>query len=454
MTRTKSSSTSQGTASRRATLDALSNAVRGITSPFVCSGSVVVRRAPEISLEDGRLFSVTPAESPYDQAALNEGLSRACAPAKFGAGRRTRYDRSVRDAVQLNASGGAFTVSFDPGSAGVLEEVRRQLAPADPGAISAELYALNVYGRNGHFVPHKDTPRGEGMLGSLVVCLPSHFHGGELVIMHRGADVTLDWGREIAADPDPRRLRWAAFFGDVDHAVEDVWEGSRVTLNYVLRRAGNAGVETTHLDDDAALLSRTLSEALRAGTFLPLGGTLGFPCLHMYSQDARWQKRVTPITRRTAGALKGRDLTIARAALALGLDVTLHPYLVETCADETWRLARFPTPAERRRFGHRMDPYTLEAVFPLAGDSTATEAEEIAWVYDPPIFNLPPQRYRRVSDGDEPLVPAQPGLPAIDLVDACEYSATGYFGNEGADTEFYMYAALHVAVPGAGDPRR
>ncbi|MCC6644097.1 MAG: hypothetical protein IT374_00795 [Polyangiaceae bacterium] len=422
------------------TLSALANAVRGISSPFACGGSVLVRKPPDIRVRGGHLFSVTPAKNGHDQERLNERLHACCAPAKFGAGRATRYDRSVREAVQLDAAGGAFDVTFNPAKAGILDEVRRALAPSDEGSITAELHALNLYARDGHFVPHKDTPRGGGMMGSLVVCLPSHFYGGALVAMHHGADVVFDWGREIQADPDPRRIRWAAFFGDVDHTIERVDWGSRVTLTYVLRR-GPGAVAEVQQGDEPARLKGELAKALASKTFLPKGGTLAFPCFHMYSQDARWQKRVSPITARNASTLKGRDLAIARAALSLGLDVTLHPYLVESCADEAWELKRFPTDAELAHFDHRMSPDIMEEVLPLAANRGASPV----WVVPPPEFNRTPHRYRQDADGISPI---QPGLPALQLVAGCEYSATGYFGNEGGDTDFYVYAALHVEVPG------
>src|SRR5437879_10581228 len=35
--------------------------------------------------------------------------------------------------------------------------------PIFPEPLTAELYALNVYATGGHFVPHKDTPRGSDM---------------------------------------------------------------------------------------------------------------------------------------------------------------------------------------------------------------------------------------------------------------------------------------------------
>ena len=154
-------------------------------------------------------------------------------------GRKTRYDRTVRDALQIKAEGGAFSVlHFDPAAAGILEQIRRELVPHIPDALTAELYNLNVYGRGGHFVPHKDTPRGSDMLGTLVVCLPSQFSNGAFVVKHHGVFQTYDWGDAISEQAEPTRIHWAAFFGDVDHQIERVWGGLRVTLTYLIRRGG------------------------------------------------------------------------------------------------------------------------------------------------------------------------------------------------------------------------
>ncbi len=122
-------------AATRAILDDLADAVQGITSPFVCSGSLLLDEPIELRFREGVELTVTPAarKRAYEQEAANREIVERCAPAPFGKGRKTRYDRSVRDAVQLDAAGGAFSVTnFDPASAGILDEVRRQLAPADP----------------------------------------------------------------------------------------------------------------------------------------------------------------------------------------------------------------------------------------------------------------------------------------------------------------------------------
>jgi hypothetical protein len=46
--------------------------------------------------------------------------------------------------------------------------------------------------------------------------------------------------------------------------------------------------------------------------------------------------------------------------------------------------------------------------------------------------------------------------PPSELFHSCEYSTTGYFGNEGSASDFYLYAALHVAIPvwGKGPRKR
>jgi hypothetical protein len=60
--------------------------------------------------------------------------------------------------------------------------------------------------------------------------------------------------------------------------------------------------------------------------------------------------------------------------------------------------------------------------------------------------------YPGASQGQ--LAPLDPELPAIAHLHECEYSATGYFGNEGSETDFYTYGALHVAIPPYGEGPR
>ncbi len=278
-------------AHQQAVIEELSNLVHGISAPFVSSGTLVPEAPVTLHFNDGVQVPITRLERGVDPHAALEPLLARCSPAPFGKGRKTLYNRRVRDALQLKAEGGAFSVlNFDPAASGVLAAVRQQLCPGDPTALTAELYNVNVYGTDGHFEPHKDTPRGSQMLGTLVVCLPSRFFNGQLVLTHRGAHKVFDWARDISEQAEPSRIHWAAFFGDVDHAIKTVWMGLRVTLTYLLYRG--EGAITVPRPSGAATeqLRQRLERALADRHFLPRGGVLGFPCFHMYSHEAAFQR--------------------------------------------------------------------------------------------------------------------------------------------------------------------
>jgi hypothetical protein len=170
-----------------ALLNELRHTVHGLCAPFVCGGTFTPDAPTTICFKDRTSVPVRRASNAFEQERELEPLISRCTPAPFGRGRKTRYNRAVRDALQLKAEGGAFSVpDFDPLAAGSLDQIRRDLLPHDPTPLTAELYSLNLYTRDGHFVPHKDTPRGSDMIGTLVVCLPSQFSNGALVVKHHG----------------------------------------------------------------------------------------------------------------------------------------------------------------------------------------------------------------------------------------------------------------------------
>src|SRR5437870_3214789 len=376
-------------------LEGLRHAVHGLRAPFTCGGTLVPEQAVTLCFPDNTQIAVLRAKDTFEQERLLRPLVERCTAAAFGMGRKTRYDRTVRDALQIKAEGGAFSVlHFDPAAAGILEQIRRELAPHIPDALTAELYNINVYGTGGHFVPHKDTPRGSDMLGTLVVCLPSQFSNGALVVKHQGVFQTFNWGEAIRQQAEPTRLHWAAFFGDVEHQIEQVWGGLRVTVTYLLR-SGTASAPLPVVAPEAlpTLVQDKLRALLADHRFLPRGGTLAFPCSHLYHQDARFQREQRPLSRQTVSALKGRDYLVAAAVLAEGLEVTFYPYLIETCADETWQLARFPTPREQKALRRRMDPTDLEEALDIQASSEEAGDFDLTWVEPPPHFNGRPTMY-------------------------------------------------------------
>src|SRR5436305_442490 len=87
-------------------LEQLKLALHGLTAPFSCEGTFVPDKPVTIVFKDNTRFEVVRAKSSFDQERELGPLLDHCKPAPFGAGKRTRYDPSVRDALQLKAEGG------------------------------------------------------------------------------------------------------------------------------------------------------------------------------------------------------------------------------------------------------------------------------------------------------------------------------------------------------------
>jgi hypothetical protein len=432
---------------KQSTLENLRMAIHGVVAPSSCEGVFIPDEPVALIFKDQTRFEVIPAETSFDQESEVKPLIERCKPAPFGAGKRTRYDRTVREAFQLKAERRAFSVAnFDPESAGILKEIQRELVPHDPNPISAELYAINVYTRGGHFAPHKDTPRGNDMFGTLVVCLPSRFDNGKLILSHRGIVQEIDWGRAIESETNPNQLHWAAFFGDVDHQIERVWSGARVTLTYLLRRgSGDVPLRDAPDEDLAPQVQEAWRALLADRKFLPKGGTLAYPCCHLYHQDSRFQQTQSLISEQSVTMLKGRDHLAAATALQAGLKVTFNPYMFENCADETWQLDRFPTPKEKAKLGSHMDSAKLQKALPIVARSESEGDFGVTWLDPYPTSDTFSWRSDE-NDNSE--------LPAAAHLHSCEYCPWGYFGNESSEVDFYTYAALHFEIPAIGQGPR
>jgi len=131
-------------------LESLRYAAHGINAPFACGGALVPKRPVSIHFPDKTQITVSRAKGTYEQEQLLQPLIARCRPAAFGKGRKTLYDRSIRDALQIKAENGAFSVlNFDPAKEGILERIRRELTPHVPNAPTAELYNLNIYATGG-----------------------------------------------------------------------------------------------------------------------------------------------------------------------------------------------------------------------------------------------------------------------------------------------------------------
>lgn len=415
----------------------LAQRIADLEAAFACGGEVTLPAPVSLRFADGRSIRVA-SERAWNHN-IGKRLKARCGPAPFGFGRETRRDPRVRDGAQLLAKEGGLQVSgLDLEASGILSEIRRTLCPEDTGNPAPELYALNVYGRGGHFAAHKDTPRDPDVFGTLVVALPVPFRGGDLVL-RQGSTRRFAWETENAfgfgGKPDTYTVRWAAFYNDVDHKIEQIFDGTRVTLTWLLRRSAPERPPLVRRPvAGAADLEADLTAAVADLRFLPQGGLLGIACTHLYTALPGRNPFAETLSDPRVPALKGRDRIVAAAALGAGLPVRVRPYIFETSGDENWRLERPPTDRERRIFGRgRLDALRIEQELPVEHHADWDAEDDVTWVTAPPWI-------RGQADEAE---------PAADFLNELEYSTTGYFGNEGGHAAFYVSAVLLVEIPPA-----
>lgn len=71
-----------------------------------------------------------------------------------------------------------------------LPRIAHDLGVPEGATLRAELHNLLVDGPGQFFAPHQDSEKSDGMIGSLVVLLPSDAKGGALVIEHHDERVS------------------------------------------------------------------------------------------------------------------------------------------------------------------------------------------------------------------------------------------------------------------------
>lgn len=418
-------------------LTTLVERAKALDAIFACGGEVEVAAPLSLRGPGGKKLEIIERIG-FRPSNVDKKLRAWCAPASFGDGTKTRTDARVRAGRQLYAGNGALAVEgFDEALREILGQVRAALCPHEAAPPLVELHSLNVYGRGGHFVVHKDTPREPSVFGTLVVCLPLPFSGGRLVVEQQSR-ATFDWERRSywgsSPETEARRICWAAFFGDVDHHIETVTSGCRATLTYELRRAPDSEVAVPGQPGEAeAAFAAALAEALADPKFVSDGGQLGVPCLHLYAVPTR--ERTLPFAS-LRDYLKGRDRLVAVALERAGLVPRVVPYVFETCAGESWRLHRDPSAREKQIFAQkRLKGSSLERKLPIEFHAAFHRSDDVTWLVRPPWVS----RYPEPADGRPE--------PAVELLGHTEYSATDYFGNEASDVSFYAAAAILFDVP-------
>ena len=263
-------------------------------------------------------------------------LIEAGSPATFGRGEENVYDKNYRDAVSLEPS--MFMTNFQPASS-ILQKIHSLLLTRETVyTIHAEPHKLNIYTTGGHFKAHVDTPRSDmytpqcaSRFVSLVICLPSFFRGGQLVTQHGGKKISFDWS--ATSDYPPCKLKWAAFYSEVEHEILPVTEGHRVTMTFNLYSVqlepfSGYGVKLAPATSNDPIVDysslpfyQELQSAIRNPAFMREGGILGFPCHHCY--DAVKEK--LNHEENLSVLLKGSDNVVYSVAKLLSLNVSVKP---------------------------------------------------------------------------------------------------------------------------------
>ena len=297
----------------------LGQQARSIASRFCCGGMLSLEDDVKLAFEksgDERSCVTFPVS---DHKYLQELLD-VCSAASFGLGEKQVTDKSYRDALKLEPE--RFQTSLQLCNTQLLVELQNIMMPdmyPNIQYVRAELYKLNIYsGPGGHFKSHVDTPRSSEMFGSLVVCLPTQFTGGELVTRHKGKEIRFDWSS--TPQSPMKKVSWAAFFSDVEHEVLPVTDGHRCTLTYNLYCVRRKLQDLQHtVNIISSPFYRELRAAVSNPHFMRAGGILGFSCQYQYVFTDLNARILLPCL------LKGADNVVYMAAMALSLCVRVKP---------------------------------------------------------------------------------------------------------------------------------
>ncbi|MBA2542148.1 MAG: 2OG-Fe(II) oxygenase [Deltaproteobacteria bacterium] len=390
-------------------LPALKRALDALDEVACCEGVFAATERVAIMLPDGDVGAA-------DDPRFVDWLLAHSELAPFGDGGETKLDPAVRNAQRLVARDRATVNGFDP--ALVLPEIEDALSPRYH--LEATLTDVLVYPTDGRFARHRDTPYTRELVGTLVVGLPIRHTGGAFIVDDGAGPRTFDWGEPVAGLP------WVALFSDVDHLVEPVISGARVTLVYALSSTGRRR--------DAATAAR-YAAVHRAIDGLTDTAPIVIPCArHVITGDAKAPD---------LESLRGTDRELAQIFVDAGFRVA-----VRSCV-----IASPNNGAQASRFEQHEDLTPALMAAPLPPSVIASLGQLVAFVPDTHISND--------GGGDYPdeeatsLAPyLLPGVPidrwvirtkaAATLIHEALFDQYGFFGNGGFDAYLYTLAALEV----------
>ena len=233
-----------------------------------------------------------------ESAEILKGLA---SKSPFGRGPDTLYDDDIRTSWQFEPdSVQVFGTEWDDMLNEMLLDAAYGLGFSNESVekmgIKPNLYKVLLYEEGGHFKPHRDTEKEEGMFASLVVQLPSSFKGGDIRVSHQGKTMTFE--SSVGCN---QLLKYSAFYSDCMHELLPVTEGWRMCLvyNVVCSSPEEApDLKAFARENTAQEMLRRVCKEWRESESPP--GVLGYSLDHSYT-----------LQRCKLDDLKGRDRVVA-----------------------------------------------------------------------------------------------------------------------------------------------
>jgi hypothetical protein len=249
---------------------------------------------------------------PYEARAA-AAMKHVAIQAPYGLGFQTIVDKKVRDCLQIDACHITTTRKWDKAIQKLVDRAAEGLG-LNSSQVTFKLYKLLMYEEGGHFDPHQDTEKVQGMFATLIVQFPSDFAGGDVIVRHGGIQRTFDMGSNDGSRQE--KFHFLAMYADCEHELRQITAGHRLVATYSLRWAGD-GTPPAPPDIKVALDLAT--------AFKRFHGQGGLLLEHQYTESSlgryglralKGHDRAIAGALEAAGALMGRnslELTIARA---------------------------------------------------------------------------------------------------------------------------------------------
>lgn len=172
-----------------------------------------------------------------------ENIVKVSSKAKFGKGKATLLDMTIRDTQVIPAN--MLKVGINEESlCNILERIGSGLNIDKNSRLVPHLHNMLIYGPGQFFKMHRDSEKIKNMVATLVILLPSSHTGGDLIIRHKN-------NKHVFFGSQKRNVvKCIAFYSDCQHEIEKVNVGYRVALTYNVGLQSPGVSSNVQLDED------------------------------------------------------------------------------------------------------------------------------------------------------------------------------------------------------------